>query len=143
MESLERFIDAQDATVCGYAQALSEMQAGGKQSHWIWYIFPQTGGLGRSGMSKYYSIQGLLEADAYIKHPILGVRLREITNVVLNYPADAKAEVFMGSKIDALKLQSCMTLFDIVAPNDIFKQVIDKFYGGELDSKTLAFRCCR
>lgn len=136
MRELERYIQAQDSTYSGYKQAFDEMKNGGKCSHWIWYIFPQITGLGRSGMAQRYAITDIEEAKAYLNHPVLGDRLREITNVVLSYSKDETPMAFMGSSIDALKLKSSMTLFDIISPNDIFGKVLDKFYGGERDSKT-------
>lgn len=138
MEGIERFIEVQDSPYSGYTQALNEMENGGKCSHWIWYIFPQIAGLGRSGMAQRYALTDIEEAKAYLKHPILGKRLYEITNVVLSYPEDEKPRFFMGSSIDAIKLKSSMTLFDIISPNDIFGKVLDKFYSGERDHKTIA-----
>lgn len=138
MEGIERFIEVQDSPYSGYTQALNEMENGGKCSHWIWYIFPQIAGLGRSGMAQRYALTDIEEAKAYLEHPILGKRLYEITNVVLSYPEDEKPRFFMGSSIDAIKLKSSMTLFDIISPNDIFGKVLDKFYSGERDHKTIA-----
>lgn len=120
MEGIERFLEAQDSSYSGYKRALNEMENGGKCSHWIWYIFPQIAGLGRSGMAQRYAITDIEEAKAYLEHPVLGKRLYEITNVVLSYPEDEKPRFFMGSSIDAIKLKSSMTLFDIISPNDIF-----------------------
>lgn len=134
---LERFIKIQNAPHNGYAQALKEMQEGDKQNHWIWYIFPQLAGLGHSYMAQMYGIRGMTEAKAYLNHPILGQRLREITNVVLHYPTTANPNIFMMQPIDALKLKSCMTLFDALSPNDIFAEVLTKFFNGKRDAKTL------
>lgn len=134
--NLERFVEAQNR-YGDYARALSEMQAGQKTSHWIWYIFPQLRGLGRSYNSEYYGIGSLAEATAYLQHPVLGKRLREITAAVLRH-TDEDARTLMGSGIDASKLHSSMTLFDRVAPGDIFGQVLDTFYGGQRDGRTLS-----
>lgn len=136
MEGIERFIEAQNSSYSGYERAFNEMKNGGKCSHWIWYIFPQITGLGRSGMAQRYALTDIEEAKSYLEHPVLGKRLYEITNVVLSYPDDEKPKYFMGSSIDAIKLKSSMTLFDVISPNDIFGKVLDKFYGGERDSKT-------
>lgn len=135
--SLDRFLTAQASTYAGYTQALSEMRSGGKKSHWIWYIFPQIAGLGRSSFAQLYAIADLNEAREYLMHPILSLRLREITNVILSFPEDADPDIFMMAHIDSMKLRSSMTLFDAVSPNDIFRQVIDRFYGGNLDMHTI------
>lgn len=137
MEELNRFIEAQDSSWAGYAQALKEMKSGGKRSHWIWYIFPQIAGLGFSGMSRRFGIKGKEEAQAYLMHPVLGERLREITKIVLSYPENANPNRFMMQPIDAMKLKSSMTLFDAVSPNDIFNQVLEKFFNGERDALTI------
>lgn len=134
---IERFVEAQDSEYCGYAQALSEMQSGEKDSHWIWYIFPQLRELGHSRNADYYGIEDLDEAREYLSHPILGARLREITEAVLSHADDRVAIELMGSEIDALKLRSSMTLFDLVSPNDIFSDVLDAFYDGERCGLTL------
>ena len=138
MKNLDRFLQAQDSSWAGYANALNEMKTGGKKSHWVWYIFPQIKGLGRSSMAQEYAIEDADEAKAFLNHPVLGARLREITNVILSYPSDANPREFMMSPIDALKLKSSMTLFDFVSPNDIFRQVLDMFFHGSLDHKTLS-----
>ena len=130
---LQRFISAQEYD---YTQALSEIKSGRKTSHWIWYIFPQLKGLGRSYNSEYYGIDGIGEAEQYINHPVLGARLREITNALLMLKNSDPAGV-MGH-IDALKLRSCMTLFaQFCGDNSVFHKVLDKFFNGERDTKTL------
>lgn len=134
---IERFVEAQDSEYCGYAQALQEMQDGAKHGHWIWYIFPQLRGLGHSGNANFYGIEDLQEAKEYLKHPVLGTRLREITQVVLDHADDRLAIELMGSDIDELKLKSSMTLFDKASPNDIFSGVLDAYYDGERCSRTL------
>lgn len=138
MESLNRFIEAQDSTYSGYQIALAEMKSGGKRSHWIWYIFPQIKGLGRSSTAQFYAIQNLEEAKAFLEHPLLGSRLREITEVILSYSDDANPNEFMMAPIDAMKLKSCMTLFNYISPNDIFGMVINKYFNGNIDQRTLS-----
>ena len=131
--NLQRFLDAQQPD---FETALGEMRAGHKTSHWIWYIFPQVKGLGFSPNSQYYGIDGLEEARAYLDHPVLGARLREITQLVLDHAAD-DIHVIMGSGIDARKFKSSMTLFDLVSPDDIFARALDTFYAGHRCGKTL------
>lgn len=110
--SLDRFIEAQNAAHGGYADALAEIRAGGKRSHWIWYIFPQPAGLGSSPMSVFYGIASRDEAVAYINHPVLRHRLFEITRAVADHVnAGIPLLTVMGSEIDVLKLRSCLTLF--------------------------------
>lgn len=134
---IERFVEAQESEYSGYAQALQEVRSGGKYGHWIWYIFPQLRGLGHSGNAQFYGIEDQQEAREYLAHPILGVRLREITQAALNHADDRIAIELMGSEIDALKLKSSMTLFDRVCPGDIFAEVLDAFYDGERCQRTL------
>ena len=129
---LERFLKAQ---VFDYDTALRELRAGEKQSHWIWYIFPQMKGLGHSYNASYYGISGIEEAKAYLAHETLGTRLREVTRAVLDINGKTIGEIMPG--IDALKLKSSMTLFDRVSPNNIFALVLDKFFDGQRDEKTL------
>lgn len=134
---IERFVEAQESEYSGYAQALQEIRSGGKYGHWIWYIFPQLRGLGHSGNAQFYGIEDQQEAREYLAHPVLGVRLREITQAALNHADDRIAIELMGSEIDALKLKSSMTLFDRVCPGDIFAEVLDAFYDGERCQRTL------
>ncbi len=129
---LEKFVTAQERD---FSTALSEMTKGKKSTHWIWYIFPQVYGLGQSDYAKKYGIKSIAEAEAYLAHPILGKRLRGITNVLLSHK-DKSAEYIFGG-LDAMKVRSCMTLFNIVSPNDVFQEVIDVFYGEKTDTKTL------
>ena len=129
----ERFYKAQEHD---YETALSEIKNGKKESHWMWYIFPQVAGLGRSSMAVYYAIKGREEARAYIEDPILGKHLVEISEALLKVKSDYAEEV-MGWP-DNLKLRSCMTLFAEVAPEQpVFRSVLEKFYDGEMDGKTL------
>ena len=113
---LQRFRVAQDHPSAGYAAALSEIRAGGKRGHWIWYIFPQLYGLGASSMSRDYGIRGVDEAEAYLRDPLLRLRLIEITEAVARLvDAGVPLETVMGSSIDACKLVSSLTLFSEVA----------------------------
>lgn len=130
--NLERFINAQQYD---YPVALYELKAGYKESHWMWFIFPQYKGLGYSSIAKYYAIQSKEEAIAYVHHPILGKRLMEISQVLLDLNCDDATAIF-GSPYN-LKLKSCMTLFYIVSKESIFQQVIDKFYHGQYDQRTI------
>ena len=133
--NIERFIEAQN-TSNTYRQALVEMQQGHKQTHWIWFIFPQLKGFGHSAYSQYYGLADTDEARTYLAHPLLNERLRTITKAVLLH-GNMDVKRVMGSSIDAVKLKSSMTLFDVVCPNDIFEEVLKTFYGGERDSLTL------
>ena len=121
---LLRFLDAQEIA---YTQALSELKEGRKQSHWIWYIFPQQKGLGHSYNSKYYGLDGEGEARAYIEYEILGDRLRECCKVLLLHKGK-DIKYIMGSGIDVLKLKTSMCLFNKVSPNDVFEEVLDAFF---------------
>lgn len=132
---LERFLREQEYD---YDTALEEIRAGHKQSHWIWYIFPQLRGLGRSYNSEFFGIEDIDEARAYLQHPVLGKRLREITGALLGLEVSDPEKV-MGGSIDSVKLNSCMTLFaHISEEGSIFHRVLDKFFGGKLDARTLA-----
>lgn len=132
-KDLNRFIKAQEMD---YEQALSEIKSGRKRSHWMWYIFPQYKGLGFSETSKYYSIQNIDEARDYLNHPVLGLRLIQITNELLNLDDNNATNIF-GSP-DDLKLQSCMTLFAFIDTSEEkpFQKVLDKFFNGRFDDKT-------
>jgi len=130
---LNRFIQAQATS---YEIALSEIKSGKKQSHWMWFVFPQMRGLGESQMSYYYGIESIDEAKAYLEHNILGTRLIEISGELLNLNTNDPVAIF-GS-IDAMKLRSSMTLFSFVegAPS-VFKQVLEKFFAGKVCMKTV------
>ena len=131
---LKRFVDAQEHS---YAAALREIRAGRKESHWMWYIFPQLKGLGRSPTAEYYGITDLQEAKGYFDHPILGPRLTEISEALLSLDCNNASQIFGWP--DDMKLRSCMTLFAVAAPDEpIFQAVLDKFFGGEKDPRTLA-----
>ena len=129
---LNRFAEAQNGS---YPIALKELQGGRKRSHWMWYIFPQLKHLGHSYNAKYYGITGIEEATAYLQHPVLGQRLREVAETILNLSGNDAEAVFGG--IDALKLRSSMTLFDVVEPGSVFDKVLMKFFDGKRDFKTL------
>ncbi|MCR5815234.1 MAG: DUF1810 domain-containing protein [Desulfovibrio sp.] len=134
---LERFLQAQEHV---YADALREIRNGEKQSHWMWFIFPQIRGLGRSSMAEYFGIKDIDEARAYLCHPILALRLREISGELLHLKERDPKRIF--GPLDAMKLRSCMTLFDIAEEEgnqkpSVFKQVLDQYYGGEPDAATL------
>ena len=131
--NLQRFLEAQ---AMNYDDALAELKAGEKRSHWMWYIFPQYKGLGMSRMSQEYAIQSLDEARAYSKHPLLGDRLHECSETVLSID-DYSAYDILGSP-DDMKLRSCATLFAVVSPCEpLFMQILDRFYQGEKDRQTL------
>ena len=129
---LNRFIEVQNGV---YPIALKELQEGRKRSHWMWYVFPQLKHLGHSYNAKYYGISGIDEAVTYLQHPILGQRLREAASTILNLSGNDAEAIFGG--LDAMKLRSSMTMFDIASPNDIFTQVVDKYFNGQRDILTL------
>lgn len=128
---LDRFVQAQAAN---YPQALSELSAGKKRSHWMWYVFPQIDGLGHSAMSRRYSIKSAAEARAYLAHLVLGARLRECCEDVCNITGRSAHEIF-GSP-DDMKLRSCATLFAAVSDDDVFAQILKKYFHGEGDEET-------
>lgn len=133
---INRFLQAQENSFfCGYKQALEEIKNGKKKSHWIWYIFPQLRCLGRSSRAHYYGIADRDEAQRYLEHPILGARIRKITEVLLEHK-DKTALSILGN-VDAIKVRSCMTMFDFLSPNDIFADVLLSFYNGERCKITL------
>ena len=133
---LERFVDAQDRGGT-YARALAELGAGRKQSHWMWFIFPQIAGLGSSPMAQEFAIESLGEARAYLAHPILGPRLAECARI-LNAAADGTSASQILGPIDAMKLRSSMTLFAAAAPDEqAFAEVLARYFDGEPDYATL------
>ena len=129
---LDRFVRAQEPD---YARALSELRAGQKRSHWMWYVFPQIEGLGGSAMSRRYSIRSEAEARAYLAHPLLGARLRECFAAVLNIDGRSALEIFCSP--DDLKLRSSATLFAAVSDEPVFENVVRKYFAGEHDEETL------
>lgn len=132
---LERFVQAQEGL---YQQAQAELRTGKKRSHWMWFIFPQIEGLGSSEMAVRYAISSLEEAHAYLAHPILGMRLRECADMVLNLDGKAIGEIFEYP--DDLKFHSSMTLFAHAAgqsqQNRVFSRVLDKYFAGKEDAAT-------
>jgi len=130
---LGRFLEAQERS---YADALAELRAGEKRTHWMWFIFPQLRGLGYSDRAQYYGIGSLEEARAYGEDALLGKRLRECAEVLLSLEVVSAEEVF-GS-VDAQKLHSCLTLFRIAVPGEgLFVRALAKFFGGRLDHHTI------
>ena len=129
---LERFVKAQENS---YETALKEIRQGEKRSHWMWYIFPQIKGLGFSPTAQYYAIQNKEEAEQYLKHPILSKRLLEISEVLLRCEEDNASKIF--GYPDDMKLKSSMTLFALVSDQSIFKEVLMKFFDGEMDGRTV------
>ncbi len=133
LASLDRFVRAQEKD---YAQALAEIKAGRKQSHWIWYILPQLRELGRSPMAQEYGITDSSEAAAYLAHPVLGPRLVACVHAILGH-ADRTAVEILG-EVDAMKFRSCLTLFHAVAPGEpCFADALQVFYDGKSDVETL------
>jgi uncharacterized protein (DUF1810 family) len=130
---LQRFIDAQTPV---FEQVISELRRGFKRTHWIWFIFPQIAGLGHSQMAKKFSLSSLAEAQAYIKHPLLGPRLRECTRLVNQVEGRSIQQIF--GYPDDLKFRSSMTLFAQATPdNALFQEALQKYFNGELDSQTV------
>lgn len=140
MDPLDRFVAAQARD---YAVALAELQRGRKTSHWIWYVFPQIDGLGRSDMAQRYAIADLDEARAYLAHPLLGARLREATAALLAHAGRHSAEAILGD-IDAMKVRSSMTLFEVAdsETGSVFAACLDAFYAGNRDPETLRRITC-
>ena len=132
---LHRFVEAQRDS---YPQALAELRAGAKRSHWMWFVFPQIAGLGQSATARHFAIRDLAEARAYLDHPLLGQRLRESTQALLPHRGTDIGRI-LGA-IDATKLRSSMTLFEAAADGGepLFAPILDAFYGGERDPATLA-----
>jgi len=131
--NLVRFVEAQDPV---YASVCSELRQGRKVSHWMWFVFPQIEGLGRSGTARKFAISSLEEARAYLDHPVLGPRLRECTRLVCQISETTIQEIF-GSP-DDMKFRSCMTLFSRADGDDgIFQEALNKFFSGKPDELTL------
>jgi uncharacterized protein (DUF1810 family) len=131
---LQRFIDAQDGV---YETALAELRAGSKQSHWMWFIFPQLRGLGLSPTARLYGLVSLDEARAYLQHPLLGARLHQCVEALAPWANRGSAEEIFGP-IDAMKLRSSLTLFDKIEPNGPFHEGLTAFFNGVPDERTLA-----
>lgn len=131
--NLQRFLDAQRTT---FDDAISELTRGRKTSHWMWFVFPQITGLGRSDMAQLYAISSREEALAYLAHPVLGQRLRQCVAALLSTSGRSAHEI-MGSP-DDVKLKSCLTLFAAVAPEEpLFGEALDRFFNGEADEATI------
>jgi uncharacterized protein (DUF1810 family) len=131
---LQRFVDAQDAGGT-YRRALAELRAGAKRSHWMWFVFPQVAGLGRSAAAQHYALTGVDEARAYLAHPVLGPRLRECARALTELDGTDPVAVLGG--VDAQKLQSSMTLFAAAAPDEpVFSAVLDQYFAGAHDPGT-------
>jgi uncharacterized protein (DUF1810 family) len=131
--SLDRFVQAQAPVI---EQALAELRAGHKQSHWMWFVFPQIASLGQSATSRAYAIQSLDEARAYLAHPVLGVRYRECCQALMNVRGKSARDVF-GTP-DDLKFCSSLTLFAEAAPDEVlFYNLLEKYYDGDADEATL------
>jgi uncharacterized protein (DUF1810 family) len=131
--NLQRFVSAQDRV---WSDVLAELAAGAKTSHWMWFVFPQLAGLGRSGTARFYGIVSLPEARAYWLHPVLGARLKECCGLLMALRGRTALQVF--GPIDALKLRSCLTLFERAASDEsMFGQLLNKYYAGERDAATL------
>ena len=133
-EGLDRFLEAQAPV---YGEVRSELAAAAKRTHWMWFIFPQLAGLGRTSTAKFYGIESRAEALAYWEHPVLGARLKECAELVLAAQSGVTAHGIFSTP-DDLKLRSCMTLFAAVAPDEaVFRDVLERFYEGEPDEVTL------
>lgn len=133
MHNLNRFIQAQQPV---YEQVIRELKAGKKQTHWIWYIFPQIDGLGRSSTARYFALASLEEAREYLDHPLLGDRLRECVELVLQHHSRLNASQILAP-LDAMKYRSSMTLFSLVEPDGIFTHTLKLFFNAEPDRLTL------
>jgi len=130
---LDRFVEAQAGI---FDQALEELRAGAKQSHWMWFVFPQMAGLGRSPIAQHFAIRSSAEAGAYLDHRLLGPRLRLAVEAVLPWAGRRSAEAIFGA-IDATKLNSSLTLFEAVSGDPLLGRAIDGFFGGQRDRRTL------
>ena len=131
---LDRFVTAQDADDT-YATALGELRRGRKRSHWMWFVFPQVSGLGRSPVAKHFELTGADEARAYLAHPVLGPRLLECARAVA--ALEGHDAVAVLGPVDAAKLRSSMTLFGYVDPEPVFAEVLDRYFDGQRDPETL------
>jgi uncharacterized protein (DUF1810 family) len=130
--NLQRFLDAQRGS---YASALAELRRGRKTSHWMWFIFPQFAGLGHSPTAQHYAIASLDEAQAYLEHATLGERLRECVQTLHSLPHDKSAVSVLG-EVDAEKLRSSLTLFEVVGGGDLYSAALDRWFGGVRDDAT-------
>jgi uncharacterized protein (DUF1810 family) len=131
---LQRFIDAQQGVI---EQALAELRAGSKQSHWMWFVFPQLAALGRSPTAKFFGVATMDEARAYLAHPLLGPRLRQAADILLRWADRRSADQILGPG-DSMKLRSSLTLFDRIEASGIFERALLAFFEGKRDELTLA-----
>ena len=132
---LQRFVDAQERV---FANVLAELKQGRKYGHWIWFIFPQLKGLGRSSTSEFYGISSLREAKAYLQHPVLGQRLLQCTKVLIDLQSSEAEDVF--GEVDAMKFRSCMTLFAAADPGQrVFAEALENYFDGEGDPLTISY----
>ena len=129
---LSRFVEAQDGV---FETVRAELRRGRKASHWMWFVFPQVAGLGHSPMAQRYAIASLAQARAYLAHPVLGPRLRELTEVLIALPQTDARAIF--GDIDAIKFRSSMTLFDALEPDGVFAQALARLFDGQRDPATL------
>ncbi len=133
-DNLQRFVEAQQGAI---ETAVRELEDGSKQSHWMWFVFPQLAGLGRSSTARYFAISSPDEARAYLDHPLLGSRLRQCVAEILQWAGKRTAEQILGS-IDAVKLRSSLTLFEAASNEPLFGRALDAFFDGVRDDRTLA-----
>jgi uncharacterized protein (DUF1810 family) len=133
MSALDRFVTAQDGV---YAEALEELRAGRKRSHWMWFVFPQIAGLGMSPTAQHYAIRDLGEARDYLTHPVLGPRLIESAEAMLGWAGRRSAVAILG-ETDAMKLRSCCTLFEVAGGGPVFAACLDGFFEGRRDAATI------
>ena len=132
--NLQRFVDAQDGVIDA---ALAELRAGAKQTHWMWFVFPQLAGLGHSATAKFYAISSIEEARGYLEHPILGRRLHDCLAALQQWTGRRTATEILGT-VDAMKLQSSLTLFDAAEPGSVFHVGLLNFFAGQRDEHSLA-----
>lgn len=132
-ESLDRFVEAQAPV---YATALSEIRRGAKRSHWMWFVFPQLAGLGRSETARFYGVRSIDEARAYLNHPLLGRRYLECVGALQDLETSDPVAVF--GEVDAIKLRSSLTLFEAARPNALTAAALERWFSGERDPATLA-----
>ena len=134
---LKRFVEAQEPV---FAEVLRELERGHKRTHWMWFVFPQLAALGSSANAKHFGIHSLEEARAYLRHPVLGPRLRQCCETLMRVRGRSAHDIFGAT--DELKLRSCLTLFELAAPNEpLFAQCLEKYYSGDRDELTLGL--CR
>lgn len=132
--NLQRFVDAQNGVI---DRAIGELRAGSKHSHWMWFVFPQLDGLGKSPTAKFYGIRSIEEAQAYLDHHLLGPRLRECVAALQPWAGKRSAKEILGP-VDLIKLKSSLTLFDAIEPKSIFEAVLLNFFAGQRDEQSLA-----